>query len=80
MPYAFISHLSDDNARLGVYIDRLLHALDEKIDLWIDTPERIEADFGGNSRVKAIPHGTEWNNHISHPCPQVWRKTSGFYV
>jgi hypothetical protein len=64
MPYVFISHLSDDSSRLGIYIDRLLEALDKKIDLWIDTPERIRAEFGSNSRIKAIPPGAQWNPHI----------------
>jgi hypothetical protein len=64
MPYVFISHLSDDNLRLGVYVDRLLTMLDNNVDLWIDTPERIKAEFGGNPRVKAIPPGTQWNKEI----------------
>jgi hypothetical protein len=64
MPYVFISHLSDDNSRLGVYIDRLLELLDNKIDLWIDTPERIRAEFGSHLRVRAIPPGTQWNKEI----------------
>jgi hypothetical protein len=64
MPYAFISHLSDDNFRLGVYIDRLLEALDEKIELWIDNPAQIKPALSGHPRVKAIPPGTEWNKEI----------------
>ncbi len=65
MQYVFISHLSDDNSRLGVYVDRLLELLDKSIDLWIDTPEHIRAEFGSNPRVKAIPPGNSWNPEIA---------------
>jgi hypothetical protein len=64
MPRVFISHLSDDNLRLGVYIDRLLEDLDNKIDLWIDTPEHIRPEYGSYSRIKAIPPGTKWGRNI----------------
>lgn len=62
--YVFVSHLSDDNLRLGAYIDRLLSRLDAETDLWIDTPEHIRAEFGRHPRVRPIPPGEQWNDEI----------------
>lgn len=64
MSYVFVSHFSDDNARLGAYIDRLLKDLDDNIGLWIDTPEHIRPDLGRHPRITAIPPGTTWNEDI----------------
>jgi hypothetical protein len=64
MTYVFISHLSDDNPRLGAYIDGLLKELDEDIGLWIDTPEHIRHDYGRHPRITAIPPGAKWNEDI----------------
>lgn len=64
IPYVFISHLSEDNSRLAIYVARLLEALDESVEVWIDTPERVTPDLGSNVRVKSTPPGTQWNKEI----------------
>src|SRR5215469_8126362 len=65
MRYVFISHASDDNPRLAPYIHRLLQELDEDTGLWIDTPEHIDHELGRHPRIKAIPPGQDWDEHIA---------------